>query len=278
MVPFRYGDYSAIRRRYLPPDYRKDTAPFNIVGTVYVETEWDPRDPLGETRYAHELAAQYGVPNAIVAQAWLDREDVADILAEQARFPLVRSVRHKPRASASEAAFRRGQAGSMDDVKWRDGFALLGKHGLRFDLQVPWWHFEEACALARDFPGTSIIVNHTGLPADRSDDGLRRWRDALALLADCSNVALKISGIGLRATPWRCADNAPIVRAAIATFGVDRCMFASNFPVDSVVTDFATMWNCYHDVAEGLAAGAREKLFHDNAMRVYAIEPLTKGK
>ena len=54
-IPFRYGDYRAIRRRYLPPDYRADAAPIRVDQTVYVETEWDPADPVGEMRYVERL-------------------------------------------------------------------------------------------------------------------------------------------------------------------------------------------------------------------------------
>jgi predicted TIM-barrel fold metal-dependent hydrolase len=90
LASFRYGDYRAIRRTCLPAGYRRDTARFNIVRTVYVEAEWDRRDPIGETRWVHEMAAREGLPHAMVAQAWLDRADAAQVLAAQATFPLVR--------------------------------------------------------------------------------------------------------------------------------------------------------------------------------------------
>ena len=72
-LPFRYGDTRPLRRTYLPADYRADARGHRIVGTVYVETEWDPADPLGETRWVESLAAREGLPTAVVAQAWLDR-------------------------------------------------------------------------------------------------------------------------------------------------------------------------------------------------------------
>lgn len=105
---FRYGDYAAIRRTYLLADYHRDTARFNVVKTVYVEAEWDPREPIGETRWVHERASREGLPQAMVAQAWLDRTDAAHVLAEQAAFPLVRSVRHKPRSAARPEEAMRG--------------------------------------------------------------------------------------------------------------------------------------------------------------------------
>ena len=96
MIPLRYGDYSAIKRPYLPNDYRKDAAGHAVCETVYVETEWDPNTPLDETRYASGLSTRYRLPNAIVGQAWLNRDDAAAIIAGQAAFQLVRSIRHKP--------------------------------------------------------------------------------------------------------------------------------------------------------------------------------------
>ena len=64
-IPFRYGNYDAIKRRYLPDDYRWDAGRYRIVQTVYVETEWDPADPIGDTRYASSLPERYGLPTAI---------------------------------------------------------------------------------------------------------------------------------------------------------------------------------------------------------------------
>ena len=66
-IPFRYGDYAAIRRPFLPPEYRRLAEGHHVVATVYVETEWDPSDPMGELRYAESLAREHGWPNAVVA-------------------------------------------------------------------------------------------------------------------------------------------------------------------------------------------------------------------
>ncbi len=276
MIPFRYGDYSALRRDYLPADYRRDTRGFTLAASVYVETEWDPRFPLDETRWVHEIAARHGLPGAMVAQAWLDREDVAEVLAGQAAFPLVRSVRHKPRAAASRDEATRGAPGSMDCPRWRDGYALLGRHGLHFDLQTPWWHFDAAAELARDFPGTTIIVNHTGLPADRSSEGLAGWRAAMALLARQPNVRLKISGLGVRGSPWTVEANGPVVRDAIAIFGAQRAMFASNFPVDSLVASFERIYSGFAQITAGLDEPSRRALFRDNAAQTYRIDLCAK--
>jgi predicted TIM-barrel fold metal-dependent hydrolase len=270
-IPFRYGDYSALKRNYMPADYRRDTAGFDIAATVFVETEWDPSDPVGETRWVHELAARERLPSAMVCQAWLDRDDIEELLAAQSAFPLVRGIRHKPRAARSLAEVSDYLPGSMTDAKWRRGFALLRPNGLSFDLQTPWWHFRQALDLAGAFPETQIIVNHTGLPGDRSDAGLAGWREAMALLARAPNVAIKISGLGVPGRLWTAAANRRIVLDAIELFGVDRAMFASNFPVDGLVAPFRTIFDGFFEITEGFSADERRKLFHDNAVRFYRI-------
>jgi predicted TIM-barrel fold metal-dependent hydrolase len=268
-IAFRYGDYRALRRPYLLSDYLADSAPHHIIATVYVETEWDPRDPVGEMHYVEGLRRQTGFPGVAVAQAWLDREDVATVLERQAGFPFVRSIRHKPRANPSPAD---GAPGGMAEPRWGAGYALLARHGLRFDLQTPWWHLHEAAALARRFPQTTIILNHTGLPVDRSPDGIAAWKHAMAALAACPNAAVKISGLGVRGQPWTVAATREIVLATIERFGVERCMFASNFPVDGLCGSFAEIFAGFREMVRDFTPREQRQLFHDNAVRIYGME------
>ena len=268
-IPFRYGDYRAIRRPYLPADYFADATPHRVVKTVYVETEWDPRDPVGEMRYVERLRRDTGFPTVAVAQARLDGDDAAIVLEQQAAFTFVRGIRHKPRANSMP---RDPAPGGTTDAAWRTGFAALAHAGLRFDLQTPWWHLGEAAALARDFPATQIILNHTGLPADRSPEGIAGWRRAMAVLAQCPNVAVKISGLGVPGQVWTTGANREIVLATIELFGVDRCMFASNFPVDALCATFDAIFGGFRALVGHFAPTEQRKLFHDNAVRIYSME------
>jgi predicted TIM-barrel fold metal-dependent hydrolase len=271
-IPFRYGDYSRLRRTYLPEDYRRDTRAWRIIKTVHVEAEWDRRDPVAETRWLETVNAQHGgLPTACVAHCALDRANADPVLTAQAASPLVRGIRHKPQAAASPQDAVRGQPGAMDDPEWRRGFALLARHGLSFDLQTPWWHLDAAAELARDFPDIQIIINHTALPSDRSCEGLAAWRRALAAVATAPNVAIKISGLGHPPQPWRAEANAPVIRDAIAIFGVDRAMFASNYPVDSLVATYDEIVAGFLSAIAHLPVEDRRKLLHDNAARIYRL-------
>jgi predicted TIM-barrel fold metal-dependent hydrolase len=258
---FRYGDYSALRRRYLPDDFRRDAARQEVVATVHVEAEWDPTDEVAETRWLAGLRAGSGLPTVAVGHARLERDDVADVLASHAKFVFVRGIRQKP------------APGQMLDARWRRGFALLERHHLTFDLQSPFAQMPEAADLARAFPRTTIIVNHTGLPADRSAPGLTAWRRALESVAAEPNVVIKISGLGQRDKTWPEASNRLVVRDTIAIFGAGRCMFASNFPVDGLCAGYDTIVDGFKAAIADRPAAEQSALLHDNAVRIYRIRP-----
>jgi predicted TIM-barrel fold metal-dependent hydrolase len=248
-IAFRYGDYSALRRPYLVEDYRRDSAKWNVVRGVYVEAEWDPRDPGGEMAFIARVR-ESGLPSVAVAQAWLHHDDCAPILEAHARHRFVRAIRHKPRP------------GMMDEANWRAGYARLAPLGLHYELQAPWRQLEEAARLARDFPKTVIVLNHSGLPLDAEIDG---WRAAMANLARCPNVAVKISGLG------RVTKKREVVLSTIELFGVPRCMFASNFPVDGLCASFDEVYGAFDEITRAFGEAERRALFHDNAVRVYRM-------
>ena len=110
------------------------------------------------------------------------------------------------------------------------------------------------------------------LPADRSAEGIAGWKRALHALAACPNAAIKISGIGVRGTRWTPALNREVVLAAIEIFGARRALFASNFPVDGLCAGFDEIYCGFREIVKGFSALEQRALFHDNAVRIYAME------
>ena len=268
---FRYGDYAALRRPYLPEDFRRDAAGHRVVATVHMEAEWDVADEVAETRWLAGLRKEHGLPTVVVGHARFEAPDVAEVLAGHAAFDFMRGIRQKPAAAASPAEARRGAPGSMDDARWRQGYALLERHGLHFDVQTPWWHLDAAADLAGDFPRIPIVINHTALPADRSAAALAGWRRALEVAAARPNVALKISGLGLADQSWPAEGNRQVVRDAIAIFGAPRCMFASNFPVDGLCLGYRELFDAFKAFVADRPPAEQRALFHDNAVRIYRM-------
>jgi len=265
------GDYSALRRSYLPPEYRRDTALHNVVATVHIEAECDRSLQVAETRWLTETAARHGMPDAIVAHAWIDEPNSEEIILGHKQFPLVRGIRTKPVISEGPDKSVRGRPRSLQDPKWRAGLSRLEKHDLSWDLRVVWWHLEEAAEVVAEHPGLRVVLNHTGYPLDRSPEALAVWRRGMEALAACPNVMCKISGLIVKGAAWTLAANRPIILDAIRIFGVERCMFASNFPVDGIKGSWDYIYCQFKAAVAHLPLADRRRLFADNAAAFYRI-------
>ena len=268
---FFLGNYESLKRDYLPPDYRRDAVGHDVVKTVHVEAECRRDQQVAETRWLTDIHARHGMPNAIVAHAWFHTPNAEEILAQQAAFPLVRGIRSKPVTSQRLCESVASAEGSMQNPKWLTGLRLLRKYGLSWDLRVPTWHLEEAAAVTRTIPDIPVVLNHAGFPWDRSDAGLALWRRGMKALAACEQVCCKLSCLCLQDGAWDYEDNRRIVLEAIDFFGIDRCMFASNFPVDGLRVSYDRMFRDFKRMTAELSASDRRKLFHDNAARFYRL-------
>jgi predicted TIM-barrel fold metal-dependent hydrolase len=269
---FFLGDYNALRRNFLPADYRAASTGVQVLATVHVEAERDRSEQVAETAWLHEMNAAHGLPDAVVAHAWLDRPDTEECLLGHLRYPLVRGIRSKPVTSAAPGQSVAGQPGSMQDEAWLRGFSLLETYGLSWDLRVPAWHLAEAAQVAAMFPQVPMVLNHHGLAWDRSEEGLARWRGGMEILARQPNVHVKLSEFGLRDAPWDWHANARIVRDTLAIFGWQRCMFASNFPVAGLRIGFQPLVEGVSRMLDGLAPAQQQAVMSGNALRFYRID------
>ncbi|VWC35431.1 putative amidohydrolase [Burkholderia stagnalis] len=162
--------------------------------------------------------------------------------------------------------------GTLRDARWPAALERLAAHGLGWDLRVPFWHLDEAAALLARAPAVDVVLEHAGLPWDRSAAGLARWRRGMAALAALPRVSVKLSEFGLRDAAWNDAENRRIIREAIAIFGWERCLFASNFPVAGLRVTYPALLRTFAAALADLDDGARRAIWHDNAIRVYRID------
>lgn len=267
MIPFRYGDYTTIRKRFMAHDYDKLTANWDVVGNITMEGEWDSKDPVGEAIWMQSIHDETGRPSAHVAQAWLDSDKLSAVLETYSDLSIVRSVRHKPKSFKSPGS----GVGQMAEASFQTGFASLSRFNLSFDLQTPWWHLNEVPAMAKRAEDVQIILNHAGLPSDRTPEGMNAWRQALSKFAELPQALVKISGIGIADRPWSLEDNRDIILTVIDVFGPDRAMFASNFPVDGLCGSFNTIFSGFDDATRDFTTNERDLLFCKTAAKTYGL-------
>ncbi|WP_279357991.1 amidohydrolase family protein [Methylobacterium indicum] len=268
--PIVFGDYSPIIKNYRIEDFLKDARNQNVVKSVHLDVGFDPRDPVGETRWLQGVADAHGFPHGIVGYADLASPGVRDVLEGHRAFPNFRGIRQSLNYHPDPVKTYLERPGLSREPDWRRGFGLLRDLDMSFDLQLYYPQMEEAYDLARAFPDTQIILNHTGMQVDGMDH-FDAWKAGMHRLAAAPNVACKISGLGMGDWTWTTDSIRPYVLEAIAAFGVDRCMFASNFPVDKLFSSYDRIFDAFKAITASFPTQDRRKLFHDNAERFYRL-------
>ena len=116
-----------------------------------------------------------------------------------------------------------------------------------------------------------IVLDHTGMPRDWDHAGIELWRKGMSALASADNVSVKISALGMFSGEFSADRIRQFVLDTIEIFGVNRCMFASNYPVDMLFSSYAAIWNAYDEITADFSDSDRQKLFETNAERYYRI-------
>ena len=305
-----WSDRDIHAKRYLADDLFEDTSDgHNIVSSIFVECQESYLDtgpailrPLGESMFAAAQAATSrrlggSEIRAVIAFADLRLGDaVEEVLTghEAASGGLFRGIRQSALwdASPGNETLPRGVApGLLGLAEFREGVAVLRRMNLVFDAMVYHSQLAELIDLASAEPGLTIALNHLGFPlgvgayAGRRDEVRVAWRSLMAELATLPNTVVKLGGIGMTylGLGWErgsrppsseelAATWAPDINWCIEQFGVDRCMFESNTPVDKDSAPYGVLWNTFKRVTTGASPAEKAALFHDTATRVYSID------
>jgi len=134
------------------------------------------------------------------------------------------------------------------------------------------------CPLGWQNPNVTIILLHFAFPVERHLAGIENWRNGMQELAQHPNVCAKICGFGLTDYYWSIESIKRLVVETIDFFGIDRCIFGSNFPVDGVTSSYDNLINSVKSIVSGFSESDKRKLFHDNAARIYRIETYATDK
>ncbi|MDN3523248.1 amidohydrolase family protein [Halomonas ramblicola] len=271
--PNLLGDYSPMARDFGPEELLAGRGDIELLGAVHVEA--DAVDPLAETRWltaSMEPSREPVLPTALVVGADLSRGDAGEQLTAQCGMSdRVRGVRQILNVHADPLYDYVGRH-YMEDPGWRENFALLGRLGLSFDLQLYPSQMPQAARLAAEHPETLFVLNHAGMYVDRQGvAGWRAWRDGLRQLAARDNVVVKLSGFGMLDHHWTVGSIRPLVLEALDAFGIERCLFASNYPVDGLYARYQDIWHAYAEIVADASEDEARALFIDNARRVYRL-------
>jgi predicted TIM-barrel fold metal-dependent hydrolase len=251
------GDASRMYRRFDVDTYRAEAARWNVEKLINVAAATGPHS-IDETIELDANAHRSGHPDAIIG-GLPPTDSVAEAIELIDR-----------QMTASRFRGVRLMGANMGPLPDAAVLHALHERNLLFELMTHPDQLQVAAAQLEDFDDLTVVVEHTGWPRSNSDDERALWRagiDALAGLGD--NVVCKLSGLAMPLQSMRVDAFAPWLEYAIGAFGVDRCLFASNFPVDSMYGSFDELYTAFSTVTAGLDSESREKLFAGNAERVY---------
>ena len=244
---------------YLVEDYINEIQGSNVSKAVHVQAALGSEDPVKESEWLRQSADQTGFPHTIVAHSDLRDPKVEEELERHLAYPNVKGIRD----------FSYGDYLISSD--FHRGYALLDKFDLIASLDVKWEDMFKLKKLATKFPKTIIVLDHCGFPLERTDDYFHNWSLAIKSLAEADNVICKLSGLGMCDWNWTVDSIRPWLLQCIEAFGPERCVLATNWPIDRLFSTYEVLIQAYDQVFDAFSLDERIAMYSGNAERLYAI-------
>jgi predicted TIM-barrel fold metal-dependent hydrolase len=265
---FRYSwldSLPQLNRSFRISDYLAAAKGLNVVKSVHLEADVDERYMLDETQHLLALADQPDNPlEGIVACGRPENVDFKSYLDKIAGHPRLKGIRRVLHTQPDDV----GQ-----EVRFIENVAALSAYGLSFDICVLARQLPIAIQLVSKCPDVVFILDHCGVPEVKGKK-LDPWRSHMTEIAKFPNVSCKISGLVAYADPktWTKEDLRPFVEHTIASFGWDRVLFGSDWPVCTLSASYQRWVEAMQAITQGAGEINQRKLFHDNAVRLYRLK------
>jgi predicted TIM-barrel fold metal-dependent hydrolase len=268
MIPRIFGPYESLQgKAYTAEEYAADATAAGFSQSVYVQANWKLEDSLEEVRWVHEQHERTGWPHAIVGSADLFDANAFETLRQQAELsPLMRGTRLQLHWHEHEAFRFASAPDRATDPTLNANLERLTELDYVFELQVFPAQLPFATQLVAAHPKVTFVLIHAGMPIEGEP-----WREALTELSHHPNVNVKLSGQGTfihRVDPGLIKD---VTKVVLDTFGSGRAMFGSNFPIESLWTDFSSLIGAWLGVLAEYPDEVRQDVLGRTARRVYRL-------
>jgi predicted TIM-barrel fold metal-dependent hydrolase len=254
----RVEEFDIDRPRYTPAELRADAEGLGLAGVIHIQAAEPMDDPSEETAWLSGVAAEQGWPSAIVGACKLRAPDAPDLLRRHAaasdRFRGIRDLWCSPRAEPEQVA---------------PAMAVAAELGISIEFSMPMAAFPMMRTMAHAFPEVTFVLGAAGFPKTREAELYDEWAAGVRLLAGAPNFVSKITATGRGNPDWTAENTKPWVLGCIEAFGLERCMYASNWPYDQPVATYPQIVRQLREISADMSLDDQHALFHGNAERVY---------
>lgn len=256
---------AVLRRDYLPEELKPLLEAIQFDGTIAVQA----RQMVEETEWLLELSDKHDFIKGVVGWVDLRSPKLREQLEMYAKHPKLVGVRHVVHDEPDDHF--------MLLPEFRRGLAQLREFGLTYDLLLFPKHLPVAVKLVTGFPDQPFVLDHIAKP-DIREGQVSPWREDLERLAEFPNVFCKLSGLVTEAKwkQWQPEDFHRHLDIVIETFGANRVMIGSDWPVCTLSGDYASTMRIVIDYAQQFSARVRDDILGGNGARFYHINRTIK--
>ena len=236
----------------------------DVSAFVHVQAAIGSDDPVKETRWLTRMReSDPPAPFTIIAEAALGDAGASAVLAGHAESPYFVGIRD----FTAEPYLASGEVSSTYEAS----LAELAANQWVFDVDCEWMNMPSLVELAGRHPDLPIVLEHIGFPRERDDEYFESWRGGLQALASADNITCKISGVAMTDPRFTQESLRRWVETCLETFGPDRCVLGSNWPVDRLFSGYERIMDYYRDYASTLSESEQRRVFSENAARLYRL-------
>ena len=252
-------EMQVIRKDFFPDDLAVVVREYKLHGTVVIQAD----QTEAETNWLLYLAANNDFVKGVVGWVDLRSKSIEERLQYYSQFKKLKGFRY---------ALQGEKPSFMLQKDFTNGISKLQQFGFTYDLLIHPQHLAATLELVKQFPGQRFVINHIAKPFIK--EGLiDEWGEGMHKLAQHKNVFCKISGMVTEANwnNWTAADLFPYMDVVVNSFGTNRIMYGSDWPVCLLATSYKRWLQTAIDYFRSYSTEEKENIFSNNAARFYNV-------
>jgi L-fuconolactonase len=251
---------AALRRNFLPDDLKPELEKAGFHGSIAVQARQAPE----ETRWLLDLADRAPWILGVVGWADLRSPEVRSQLRVLSQNPKLVGVRHGVQSEPDDRF--------LMQPDFLRGIGALEEFDLAYDLLIYTRHLPVAAEFVERFPRQRFVLDHLAKPPIKSGD-IDSWAQGLSRLAAFPNVFCKLSGMVTEADwrGWKAEQLFPYLDAAFESFGSDRLMIGSDWPVCLVAASYMRATEIVKNYLLQKSPESQDRVFGGNARQFYRL-------